>query len=256
MEEVCEVKAYKLMGGEDRLLSAEEVERLAGIEERLLLHEPLGYVLGKVYFQGLWLEVNRRVLIPRPETEELVEKIVVWGTGKAEVDILDVGTGSGCIACALAVWLPGARVRGVDKSAGALATAVANARRVGVEVRFGEADMLEGESMDAALGEESFDMIVSNPPYVRESEKVRMSANVVEYEPGEALYVPDARPLVYYEALVELSRKRLRRGGVLYVEINEALGKETASLVRSGGFKEVELQQDMSGRDRYIQAIR
>jgi release factor glutamine methyltransferase len=255
LEEVCGIPPYKLLSGEDRRLEEGEELRLSKITERLTSYEPLGYVLGRVYFFGLWLEVNRAVLIPRPETEELVEKVLEQCKGE-ELEILDVGTGSGCIACALAAKLPSAYVTAIDSSPEALSMARRNAQSAGVRVSFAVADMLGEESMDEVLGEAFFDVIVSNPPYVRESEKAKMGRNVVDYEPACALFVPDARPLLFYEGLVRLAHRRLKLGGLFYAEINEALGVETATLVRALGLQEVEIQRDMRGNDRFIRAIR
>jgi release factor glutamine methyltransferase len=255
MEEVCEVPPYKLLAGDDRPLGTREERRLSKITKRLADCEPLAYVLGRAYFCGLRLKVNRKVLIPRPETEELVEKIAAGCEGK-ELEILDVGTGSGCIACALAAKLPQVHVTAIDISVSALSTAQGNAQSSGVRVSFAKADMLREQSMDAALGAALFDVIVSNPPYVRESEKAVMAPNVLNYEPPRALFVPDEKPLLFYEGLVGLARKRLKPGGVFYVEINEALGRETETLVRESGLKEVEIQRDMRGCDRFIRAIR
>lgn len=254
---------YRFLSGEDRPLEPEEAQRLSKITERLMACEPLAYVLGRAYFCGLWLEVNPAVLIPRPETEELVERVnaalaekVKGGGCGEELEILDVGTGSGCIACALAMKWPKARVKAIDLSARALSTAQRNAGSLAVGITFAEADMLREQSMDEALGETLFDVVVSNPPYVRESEKEAMAPNVLDYEPPEALFVEDGKPLLFYQALVPLACKRLKAGGLFYAEINEALGRETERLAQEWGLKEVEVQRDLSGRERFIRAIR
>jgi release factor glutamine methyltransferase len=255
MEEVCGVPPYKLLAGDDRPLRLREQRRLEHITKRLCAHEPLAYVLGTAHFFGLRLKVGRSVLIPRPETEELVEHILMRSEGAA-ADMLDVGTGSGCIACALALRWPASRVTVIDVSARALSVARRNAAAAGVAIRFVQADLLKERSMAAALGEASFDVVVSNPPYVRESERATMSPNVLDYEPWRALFVPDGKPLLFYEALVRLSQRRLRPQGMLYVEINESLGRETADLMCRAGMREVELLKDIRGRDRFIQARR
>lgn len=213
-------------------------------------YKPIQYILGETEFYGLPFLVNANVLIPRPETEELVELIITEGKGKREegkVRILDIGTGSGCIPIALKKNLPHAEVYAIDVSEKALATAQKNAELNNVEVHFMLKDILETKDL-----EQSFDIIVSNPPYVRHLEKAEINPNVLEYEPHLALFVEDYDALLFYRKIVELARKNLNPNGQLYFEINQYLGKETVALVESFGFKNVKLIKDIYGNDRMI----
>jgi release factor glutamine methyltransferase len=210
-------------------------------------HRPLQYVLGEAYFCGIPLRVDERVLIPRPETEELVSRIA--GEWKGERPrILDVGTGSGAIAIALARMVPGAAITAVDISAGALELAREDARQNGVEadIDFIRLDILS----DTPDGR--YDVVVSNPPYVRESERAAMRRNVLDYEPASALFVPDDDPLLFYRRIAALGRELLLPGGALYFEINEAFGQQTKQLLSDAGYIGVEIRQDIFGKDRIV----
>lgn len=241
------VPSIDVYAGKVRQFSAEETQRLDAILSRLLDGEPLQYVAGTAPFDGLTLEVRPGVLIPRPETEELV----AWAAAElpAGVRVLDAGTGSGCVAVALAVRLPQADVEAWDVSEEALAVARANARRLGVEVRFVWRDMLRPDD-----GPRRFEAIVSNPPYVRRSERAAMAPQVVLHEPELALFVPDDDALRFYDALARLGRRALVPGGRLYLEINEALGPDTVAMLRREGYADVVLRQDLFGRDRMVRA--
>jgi len=212
-------------------------------------HRPLQYVLGHTEFYGLPFRVDERVLIPRPETEELVRWIAGDWRGKSPA-VLDIGTGSGAIAVALARSLPGSAVTALDVSPGALEVAGENARANGVEVRAIRCDVLR----ETPAGE--YDMIVSNPPYVRESERTSMHPNVLDHEPGLALFVPDDDPLRFYRRIAELGLALLKPGGALYLEINEAFGAETAALLEGSGYTDVRLRKDLFGKDRMIRACK
>ncbi len=226
--------------------------RLPALQARLLAHEPVQYVLGTAHFAGLALEVSPATLIPRPETEELARLVETENAGRTGLHVLDVGTGSGCLAIALARALPGARVRAVDISGEALAVARRNAARYAPAVEFEELDILTQTT--PAVAPASLDVLVSNPPYVRESERTRMRENVLSWEPATALFVPDNDPLVFYRRLAALGRELLRPGGGIYLEINEALGAETWALLESHGYAQVRVVADMFGRDRLIAA--
>jgi len=215
---------------------------------QLLAHRPLQYVLGRAEFAGVALAVDERVLIPRPETEELVAAIVAEYRGRRPT-ILDIGTGSGAIAIALARALPGSRVAALDISPGALALARENAQNNGVAVEFMQADILR----EPIPGR--YEVVVSNPPYVREAERVAMRRNVLDYEPAVALFVPDDDPLLFYRAIASAAAGALNRGGTLWLEINEALGPPTAALVDEAGFDEVALRCDIFDKDRMIRAV-
>jgi release factor glutamine methyltransferase len=232
---------------------AEIAARLPDIQARLLAYEPVQYVLGTSHFAGMDLEVTPATLIPRPETEELAQLIAQEQAGHAGLTVLDVGTGSGCLALAVAQALRPARALAVDISGEALAVAKRNAARYAPEVEFQQLDILT-TTPDFLPG--SLDVLVSNPPYVRDSERVQMRDNVLAWEPETALFVPDTDPLLFYKRLAELARELLRPGGAVYLEINEALGAETAALFPAGEFGEVRVLADFFGRTRFVRATR
>ncbi len=220
---------------------------------RLLAHEPVQYVLGVAHFAGMELEVTPATLIPRPETEELARFIGNESQHLRQPSMLDVGTGTGCLALALARALPTATVRAVDVSAEALAVAGRNAARYAPQVVFEQLDILR---QTPAVLPGSLDVLVSNPPYVRESERAAMRANVLAWEPATALFVPDDDPLLFYRRLAALGQELLRPGGRLYVEINEAFSLETQALLAQHGYAEVRGVADMFGRDRMVVGVR
>lgn len=217
----------------------------------LLSGKPIQYVTGKAYFYGLELDVNPAVLIPRPETEELVKWVADDNRTKEGLKILDIGTGSGCILIALGKLLNKPGLTGIDISGSALEMASKNAVKYGIPVIFKFFDILK----DTGDGLMKYDIIVSNPPYVREMEKALMHNNVLGYEPHSALFVPDSDPLLYYRAVAGFARNNLVPGGKLYLEINENLGKETFSVLESEGFTNVTLKKDFQGKDRMIKCI-
>ncbi|UYZ62128.1 peptide chain release factor N(5)-glutamine methyltransferase [Hymenobacter weizhouensis] len=228
----------------------EILAQLAPLRERLLRHEPLQYVLGTAHFAGLELEVTPATLIPRPETEELVQLLVQEQQGRSGLHVLDVGTGSGCIAVALALALPGSQVTAVDVSGEALAVARRNAARHGAAVHFQQLDVLAAmPNLPAPL-----DVLVSNPPYVLEAERAQMRPNVLAYEPATALFVPNHDPLLFYRRIAELGRQVLRPGGGLYFEINEQYGPATQALVQELGYTEAGLVADLFGKLRFVRA--
>lgn len=216
--------------------------------ERLKNSEPIQYITGNTEFFGMPFQVNKSVLIPRPETEELVEWIVNDSDKSENLKVLDIGTGSGCIAVSLAKYLPKAEIYAIDISEEALNTAKLNARRNDVEISFQQKDILNTESLDG-----TFNIIVSNPPYVRELEKSSMHSNVLEHEPKQALYVEDSNALIFYHKIAQLATKHLSENGSLYFEINQYLGPETLALIKNLGF-EAELKKDIFGNDRMIKA--
>lgn len=230
-------------------VTAEMRSRALDSARRLADGEPLQYVTGKAYFCDLVFGVAPGVLIPRPETAELVD-IVVNEHFNQKVKILDIGTGSGCIAIALKHKLPQASVTAIDVSPEALAIARANAERLSTEVHFAEYDILLS---DNDLGK--FDVIVSNPPYVTESERGAMERNVLDYEPATALFVPDADPLRFYRAIADRARHGLlANGGKLYFEINERFGAEMRQMLEDKGFNNVKILTDMYGKERFAEA--
>ncbi|MEO8515200.1 MAG: peptide chain release factor N(5)-glutamine methyltransferase [Flavobacterium sp.] len=215
-------------------------------------HKPIQYILGETEFFGLPFYVNENTLIPRPETEELVEWILSVNKTKTEnLKILDIGTGSGCIAISLAKNLPNAKVYAIDVSEKALVTAQKNAERNNVTVTFLHKNILETENL-----EEIFDIIVSNPPYVRNLEKAEINKNVLAYEPHLALFVEDEDALIFYRKITELATKNLSENGQLYFEINQYLGAGMISLLQKHNFKKIELRKDIYGNDRMTFGIR
>lgn len=229
-------------------LTSEQESLLRSITDRLQQGEPLQYIEGKAPFCGMEFAVNSSVLIPRPETAELVDWIVCEHTTQ-QPRILDLGTGSGCIAIALSKRLPQAKVEACDISTEALTVAKENARTNEAPVSFFAHNML---NLDTPLPH-SYDILVSNPPYIRQSEAADMSVQVTEWEPHTALFVPDDDALRFYRAIAELGQtEALRPGGHIYVEINQALGKETVALFEAYGYQDVELRKDIYGNERMI----
>ena len=215
---------------------------------QLKLEKPIQYILGSIAFMDLEIKVNENVLIPRPETEELVRWIIddFEKIGNKELNILDIGTGSGCIAIALAKYLKNARVVALDISENALEVAQENASLNKVEVGFIKADIFKLEYFEA-----KYDIIVSNPPYVRMLEKEQIKSNVIENEPGLALFVEDKYPLIFYRKISEFAKSNLKKGGCLYFEINQYLGEETKALLEND-FSDLELHKDMFGNERML----
>jgi release factor glutamine methyltransferase len=233
---------------------AEVLARLPDIKARLLAHEPVQYVLGTAHFAGMELEVSPATLIPRPETEELAQLVAQEQAGRTGCTVLDVGTGSGCLVLAVAQALQPAQAVAVDISGEALAVARRNAARYAPAVEFQQLDILR--DMPTRIMPGSLDVLLSNPPYVRDSERAQMRENVLAWEPATALFVPDADPLIFYKRLAELAAVLLRPGGAVYLEINEALGAETAALFPAPGFADVRVVSDFFGRVRFVRATK
>jgi release factor glutamine methyltransferase len=223
---------------------------LEDILARLKKSEPLQYVLGWTEFYGIPFVVDSRVLIPRPETEELVDWIA-GDNDSGQIRLLDIGTGSGCIAVSLAKLLPQALVEAWDVSPDALAVACHNAKENGVYVLFREVDVLVQQVADV---NQKFNILVSNPPYVMNSEKKQMHGNVLDHEPHLALFVEDSDPLLFYRRIAELGTSLLVVGGTLYFEINAAKGHDMVEMLQKMGYVDVRLKQDLSGKDRMIRA--
>ena len=224
-------------------------QRVPELIARLRRHEPLQYIVGNARFHGHRFKVTPAVLIPRPETEQLVDLIVEENPG-SDLRVLDMGTGSGCIAISLARALKFARVDALDVSRDALAVARENADALKVKVRFFESDMLLPQP--AA----TYDIIVSNPPYICWSERESMERNVTDYEPGQALFVADNDPLLFYKAIVPYAAQSLDKGGRLYLEINHRFGAEVKRLLEDCGFDEVRIIVDSYGKERFAAGVR
>ncbi|MFT4031300.1 MAG: peptide chain release factor N(5)-glutamine methyltransferase [Siphonobacter sp.] len=234
------------------LMDVEVFDSVAGIATQLEAGEPVQYVLGQADFYGRSFLVNTSVLIPRPETEELVQRVLAKLTSVPGPALLDIGTGSGCIACTLAAERPDSQVTAWDISAEALAMAQQNAERLRVQVDFRQQSALTIPPDNQEL----YDAIISNPPYVTESESAEMLDHVLNFEPHIALFVPDHTPLLFYEAIAHYASTHLTRTGFCAVEINQAFGAETVETFRAAGFSRVSLEQDLSGRDRMVLAFR
>lgn len=247
LEHVCRMNYTEQVLSREKKLDTHSREKIYKIVERLKNFEPVQYILGETEFSGLKLQVMPSVLIPRPETEELV----MWVAGTefpSNPSLLDIGTGSGCIALALKKQFQPATVAGVDISEKALETARNNAKLNGLEVHFFQADILNWEKTKW----KTVDGIVSNPPYVRESEKKAMFSNVLKYEPGKALFVPDSNPLLFYRRIAEFARVFLRENGWLFFEINEKLGDDMKHLMKEFGFRNTEVKKDLNGKNRML----
>lgn len=256
LEKWSGISAASFYADKDRKIPVSDRLTLNQALERLARHEPLEYVLGEAAFDGMTLQVDKRVLIPRPETEELVDWIgqSKGAELKAPARVLDVCTGSGCIALALARRWPSAKVEAWDVSTEALALATQNAQKQGVTVDFKQVDVLDTDSYPAQT--QLFDIVVSNPPYVCAAEAGDMNRNVLDYEPHIALFVSDEDPLVFYRALAELGLSMLTPGGSLFVEINGLFGAETARLFETAGYIDVTLKKDIAGKDRFVRAFK
>ncbi len=245
-------KMQRIVESELRLSESEMLKVHFAVKD-LMCEKPVQYILGFSEFYGLRLEVNKHVLIPRPETEELVAWIVEEAANTEVPKILDIGTGSGAIALAIKDQLPSAVMEACDISDEALKVAGRNAATLNLDVCFSQIDILN-ESERNRLG--AFDVIVSNPPYVRQSEKAQMRNNVLKYEPGQALFVSDDNPLLFYKVIIRFAQKHLLADGSLYFEINENYGDEISTLLISEGFKAVELRQDIYQRPRMVRGKR
>jgi release factor glutamine methyltransferase len=251
IEHLFHFSRLELHLNKDRNISPEQMDALRQFTQQLQQYKPIQYILGKTEFYGLTFHVDNHVLIPRPETEEMVDLIVREKSNQRQV-ILDVGTGSGCIAVSLAKFIPGAQVDALDISSTVLEIARKNATENNVNIRFFKSDAL---LPDINLPAEEYSVIVSNPPYVRMSERKFMSKNVLDYEPPLALFVDDKDPLVFYTALASIGKKYLTRKGVIYAEINEAFGNEVKQLFQGKGYHHVEIIKDLQKKNRILKAF-
>lgn len=242
-------KADILCGAVDEM-TAEKTAELNKIFGRLTEGEPVQYVLGRAEFSGRWFNVRPGVLIPRPETEELCAWITADSKASGSPKVLDIGTGSGCIAITLQLDMPESKVTAWDISADALDVARENAKQLDANVNFVKQDALN------AKPEGEWDVIVSNPPYICEKEKKDMAVNVLEHEPHTALFVPDAAPLLFYRAITRLAVQTLSKGGRLYFEINPIYADDTCRMMRAEGMTAVELRSDMFGKQRMAKGVK
>jgi len=235
----------------DKEISNEIYLIIMNVLSELKTLKPIQYIFGETEFYELRFKVTESVLIPRPETEELVDWIIKENNKEEQVDILDIGTGSGCIAIALAKNISMVNVSACDVSTDALKVARMNCELNKVDVKFMQMNILEvPESF-----KNTYEVIVSNPPYVTDSEKTQMHKNVLEFEPHLALFVSDNNPLLFYKKIIEFSKDHLNRGGKLYFEINESFGKKTDELLKEYGFVDTVIKKDINNKDRMVRAI-
>ena len=250
---VCKINRSQFLTNKNSELSNDELAILYNLLTELKKGIPVQYALGETEFYGSVFKVDRSVLIPRPETEELVDWVLKDAkslrNNKNEIKVLDIGTGSGCIPITIRKYFSNSVVSGMDISNTALETARENAILNKVEVSFIQDDILDPQKSVA-----TFSIIISNPPYVTVAEKTHMHSNVVDYEPHNALFVPDEDALVFYRAIADFALLHLEANGALYLEINENLGPQTVSLLKAKGFSKVELRKDLRDRDRMIKA--
>tara|TARA_B100001996_G_scaffold312623_1_gene254801 strand:+ start:527 stop:1360 length:834 start_codon:yes stop_codon:yes gene_type:complete len=242
-EEYLQIPRSKILLADEIELDSNKESLFIDTLNRLKAHEPIQYVLGKTTFMDLEFKVNSNVLIPRPETEELVCLILKEGFNSKE--ILDIGTGSGCIAISLAKNLPNAKVTALDISEEALIVAKENAEKNNVDIEFINADIFDYQI------DKKYDIIVSNPPYVTESEKILMKRNVAKYEPEKALFVKDGNPLIFYKAILDFSKNHLCDNGRVYFEINENRSYDIKELANDYGYKRIDCIKDIFGKKRF-----
>jgi len=264
LEKLHGLKRIDLALNPQKVMDGVHLKQWKNIVSELKKQRPVQYILGETEFYGLRFLVNENTLIPRPETEELVELIIEstnYELRNKKLKVLDIGTGSGCIAISLAKHLPTSEVFAIDVSEEALAVAKKNSELNDVKVNYINVDILKINDLKELATHNpqlatKFDIIVSNPPYVRNLEKDQIKPNVLEYEPHLALFVDDIDPLLFYRKIAELAIKNLNPNGTLYFEINQYLGNETVELVKSFGFKNVKLIKDIYGNDRMIEGTR
>ena len=254
LENVVNISSAKIKAFPETEISTPDSERITNILTRLATGEPIQYILGYTEFYGFRFKVNPSVLIPRPETEELVDW-AISSVGSSELAVgrfLDIGTGSGCIPISLKKNLLGVEVSALDISPEALQTAKENAGLNKVEVHFIQDDILNPKS---EILNSKFEIIISNPPYVTLEDKKLMHTNVTDFEPHTALFVPEDDPLIFYKAIADFASTHLKKGGLLFFEINESYGKQIVELLINKRFTYIELRKDMSGKDRMVKAV-
>lgn len=248
IEDFFNISTFQIQYNELIDWSIEREEKINDAIKRLKKNEPIQYITEKAHFFGLEFKVSPSTLIPRPETEELVDWILQENKGNPTAHMLDIGTGSGCIPISIQKKMPLSNLKSIDISKEALTIAQENNQRLNTKVTFYKKDILK----ELLTEFEKFDAIVSNPPYIREFERELMHENVLKYEPHLALFVDNHTPLVFYKRITFLATKALKKGGKLYFEINESFGRETALLLKNAGFSTVEIIKDLQGKDRIV----
>lgn len=250
LEKIIGLNKKDVLLGIEKRFSESELLKIIYVVKDLKKNKPLAYILGVWEFYGLPFKVNEYTLIPRPETEELVQ-LVINETTSCNVSILDIGTGSGCIAIALKKHIKGANISAFDISKEALKTAEQNAILNDVEINFREIDILKTTQEIR----EKYDIIVSNPPYIPKTDMLEMEKNVVDFEPHLALFVEDNNPLIFYQTIANFAKQQLNKNGRLYVEIHEKLGNEVVLLFKNTGFTGVEIVKDINGKERIVKCL-
>lgn len=251
ISEITGFSPAQIIVNKNTIFSDEQVKLVHSFVEKLKKNEPLQYVTGKTEFFGLKIITKPGVLIPRPETEELIEWIMQSLDRRPNFDMLDIGTGSGCIALALKSVFENAHVSAMDISAEALEIAAENANVLSLPISF-----LQGDALHLSAENSRWDVIVSNPPYIPTAEKEVMDSAVVDFEPHQALFVPDKDPLLFYRRIAEYAFSALRVNGLLFFEIHRDFGQQCVAMLHETGFTNVELRRDISGNDRMIKAKR
>ncbi|MEZ5149255.1 MAG: peptide chain release factor N(5)-glutamine methyltransferase [Bacteroidales bacterium] len=252
LSDITQMSKAHILSFPEKTISESELLRVHFGVKDLLKNKPIQYIIGNAEFYGLNFKVNSKVLIPRPETEELVEMVIKNIPENEPRKVLDVGTGSGCIAIAIKKLRPLCDILAIDISEFALEMAQQNAVLNNVQVQFKKVDFLNKNQVQLLS---KFDFVVSNPPYVRNSEKLMMKKNVLDYEPSLALFVDDDNPLIFYEALASFCETNLQAGGMLFAEINQYLSAETEQLFTGNGFKNVNIEKDLFGNDRFLTVL-
>lgn len=252
MEKVTKLSKVNRIVYKDQLLTQIQLDQLTIISNELMLNKPVQYVLNEAWFAGMCFYVNESVLIPRPETDELIDWLLNEVDHDKSTIILDIGTGSGCIPIALKKNLPKSKITSVDISPDALEVAAKNAQTHQAEIQLHQLDFLDEVNWDH-LG--NYNFIISNPPYIKDVEREEMSKSVFDFEPNLALFVPDENPLFFYDKIAKFGLKHLTNEGAIYVEINQALGEETVELFHNYGYKTI-LKKDLQQNDRMIKAVR
>ena len=245
LEKFANVSRSDVLSEKRKELSPEEEQKLNAAVQRINSHEPVQYIIGECEFMGRRFIVNESVLIPRPETEELVNHILSSVDRNRRLRVLDIGTGSGCIPITLALEIPDTEIMATDISITALRTAEENARHLNANVTFIQHDILKEE-----LPFSDLDVVISNPPYVTEDEKPFIRKNVLDYEPHEALFVPKDDPLIFFKIIISRAKAKMKAGGMIFFEIHEEMGTEMEELMKGTGLTNVEISKDMSGHDR------
>lgn len=260
IEHYCKIKRIELALEPNLEISNDDYQNISDALNKLKQQKPIQYIIGETEFFGLNFKVNKNVLIPRPETEELVSWIIeeakLQHKNNKPITILDIGTGSGCIAISLAKHLPFATIFALDINKNALETTKFNAKQNGVSITCVEVDILSSEDSVFDAESTTFDIIVSNPPYVRAQEKQQMKDNVLQYEPHLALFVADDNPLQFYNAIATFAQQNLKENGQLFFEINQYLSSEMTQLLKHFNFENIQLKKDIFGNNRMMKAIK